>query len=172
MHMRFECAKRTDKEEVLALYALCRQCEGCTWADDYPGETQFETDMACRALYVLRKDGCIVAAMSAGFPNDIRQYAMWSDCENPCELARVAVHPDHQGEGFGSLLLKLVMAARRGKGHDCMQLLVSRENPSARRLYERNGFVYRGFAKRYQQNWLCMERKFEKTARKRISYAL
>ena len=157
--MRFERAKQTDKEEMLALYALCRQSEGCTWEDDYPGEVQFDGDVACGALYVLRKNGCIVAAMSAGFPNDIAHFAFWGGYPNACEMARVAVHPDYRGRGFGSALLKMVFAVQKGRGYDCMQLLVSPGNASARRLYERNGFVYCGFAVKYHQNWLCMERK-------------
>ena len=158
--MRFERAGEKDRQEIFALYALCRQCDGCTWDDDYPGEMQFSGDVARNALYVLRENGRIVAAMSAGFENEHDHFSMWQTSHRPGEISRVAVHPDYQGRRLGSRLMKMTLASLRGKGYDAARLLVSPGNPSARRLYERNGFVYRGFARCYGQIWLCMERKW------------
>ncbi len=157
--MRFEKAARGDLEELLRLYALCKQCDGCTWPEDYPDEERILEDIDLGALYILREKGKIVAAMSAGFENEIMHFSMWSDYKNPGEIARVAVHPDYQGHGLGSKLMKMTLALLRAKGYDAAQLLVSPGNPPARRLYERNGFAYRGFARMYGCVWLCMERK-------------
>lgn len=158
--MRFEKATQADCEEVLGLYAVCRRCPGCTWPADYPNEATAASDIACGALYVLREKGRIAAAMSAGFENENDHFPVWSRCRRPGEISRVAVHPDFQGRGLGSRLMRLALAALRGKGHDAAHLLVSPGNPAARRLYERNGFVYCGFARCYGQTWLCMERKW------------
>lgn len=158
--MMFEKAARSDCEELLQLYALCRQCDGCTWPEDYPNEERINIDLDDGALYLLRENGRIVAAMSAGYENELDHFSMWSDCRKPGEIARVAVHPDYQGRRLGSRLMKMTLASLRGRGYDAARLLVSPGNPSARRLYERNGFAYRGYARCYGQIWLCMERKW------------
>lgn len=157
--MRFERANAQDREEIFALYALCKQCDGCTWDEYYPGEGNFREDVAHGALYVLRSRGKILAAMSGGFPCEMQDFAMWDTCCKPCEVARVAVHPACQGRGLGGKMMKLTMAALRGQGHDAVRLTVSPGNAAARHLYEKSGFAYRGFARRYGQIWLCMERK-------------
>lgn len=158
--MRFEKATRSDRDEVLALYALCRQCPGCTWPEDYPNETTADSDIALGALYILREGGRICAAMSAGFENEHDHFSMWSETCHPGEISRVAVHPDYQGRRLGSRLMKMTLASLHGRGYDAARLLVSPGNSAARRLYERNGFAYRGFARCYGQIWLCMERKW------------
>lgn len=157
--MQFMRATAADHDEIFALYALCKQCDGCTWDDEYPGEGNFVEDIAHRALYVLKSHGKIIAAMSAGFPCEMQAFPMWSACEKPGEIARVAVHPDCQGRGLGGKLMKLTLATLHGKRHDAVHMTVSPGNPAARRLYEKSGFTYRGYARRYGQIWLCMERK-------------
>lgn len=158
--MRFEKATRADRVEVLSLYARCRECPGCTWPEDYPNEITVDSDIALGALNILREKGRIAAAMSAGFENEHDHFPMWSASGRPGEISRVAVHPDFQGRRLGSRLMQMTLASLRGKGYDAAHLLVSPGNPSARRLYERNGFVYRGYARCYGQIWLCMERKW------------
>ena len=158
--MRFEKATQADRAEVLSLYARCRRCPGCTWTEDYPNEATVDSDVAQGALYVLREGGRICAAMSAGYENEHEHFPVWSECHRPGEISRVAVHSDYQGRRLGSRLMKMTLASLHGKGYGGARLLVSPGNPSARRLYERNGFVYRGFARCYGQIWLCMERKW------------
>jgi GNAT superfamily N-acetyltransferase len=51
-------------------------------------------------------------------------------------LNQLYVHPDHQGQGIGAALLAEVMA-----GVDSLQLWTFQNNASARRFYERRGFV-------------------------------
>lgn len=157
--MRFERTSAADHDEIFALYALCKQCDGCTWDEYYPGEGNFTEDVTHNALYVLRSGGRIVAAMSAGFPCEMADFKLWSGSDSPCEIARVAVHPDCQRRGLGGKLMRLTLAVMRGKRHDAARMTVSPGNPAARRLYEKSGFAYCGFARRYGQTWLCMERK-------------
>lgn len=159
--MQFMRVTADDHDEIFALYALCKQCEGCTWDEYYPGEGNFREDIAHRALYVLKSRGKIVAAMSGGFPCEMQEFAMWDVCRKPAEIARVAVHPDYQGKGLGGKIMRLTLAALCGKGHDSVRLTVSPGNAAARHLYEKSGFAYRGFARRYGQIWLCMERKLQ-----------
>jgi ribosomal-protein-alanine N-acetyltransferase len=56
-------------------------------------------------------------------------------------LQRIAVMPDHEGEGFGSSLLSHAVLWARQKGSRSMVLNLRPGNSRARALYSRNGFV-------------------------------
>ncbi len=51
----------------------------------------------------------------------------------------LAVHPDHQGRGLGSALLRSAFSACTAAGLEHAKLGVASDNPRARRLYEREG---------------------------------
>ena len=53
----------------------------------------------------------------------------------------VAVVPDRRGAGVGIALLRALLSKARSQGFDVLSLSVRRNNTSAVRLYERNGFV-------------------------------
>lgn len=52
----------------------------------------------------------------------------------------IAVHPDHQGKGLGSKLLKLVIDYFVYQEGQILGLLVDRKNPKAKSLYLQMGF--------------------------------
>lgn len=58
----------------------------------------------------------------------------------------VAVHPDHQGRGVGSLLFEALIAWARAAEPEIVriELAAGAGNPGAVRLYERLGFVHEG----------------------------
>ncbi len=60
------------------------------------------------------------------------------------ELTRLYVEPELQGQGVGSALLRAALAAPEMAVAREIWLDVWRENPGARRLYERFGFVEAG----------------------------
>lgn len=53
----------------------------------------------------------------------------------------IVVKADHRGRGIGSMLLDEVFELARREGKRVVRLEVVNTNPSARRLYERKGFV-------------------------------
>lgn len=55
-------------------------------------------------------------------------------------LANMAVFPDYQGRGIGSLLLAHAECKAVNAGFNKCSLIVDTENPAARRLYERFGY--------------------------------
>ena len=55
-------------------------------------------------------------------------------------LALIEVHPDYQGQGIGTAVIRDVMAGAHQRGLE-VELNVLKTNPKAKRLYERLGFV-------------------------------
>ena len=55
-------------------------------------------------------------------------------------LDTISISPDKQRLGIGTALIKAFMDHARSQGHTTIGLLVDKENPEARRLYERIGF--------------------------------
>ena len=52
----------------------------------------------------------------------------------------IAVHPDHRGEGIGSILLARALGVVAGRGADSVKLEVRRSNHAAQQLYREFGF--------------------------------
>ena len=59
-------------------------------------------------------------------------------------LIAMFVRPSARGRGIGALLVQTVVDEAGSRGHDRLTLHVETENDSARRLYERTGFVRTG----------------------------
>ena len=64
------------------------------------------------------------------------------------ELLLIAVDPDRQGHGAGSLLLRHFIAAARAHGASRMHLEVRDGNPAVA-LYQRSGFLPAGRRRNY-----------------------
>lgn len=64
-------------------------------------------------------------------------------------VTNVAVHQDYRGRRLGEILLRVLMQEAVYLGADRMTLEVRVSNLSARRLYERLGFVSAGVRKGY-----------------------
>lgn len=62
----------------------------------------------------------------------------------------IAVHPDHQGQGIGTALLRALLA-RADELQAPMVLEVRTDNDTAIALYERHGFEQVGLRRRYYQ---------------------
>ena len=60
------------------------------------------------------------------------------------ELVSLYSHPDHWGEGCGSIVIKEILRRFRETGYPGCFLYVLRENDRARRFYEKHGFAWDG----------------------------
>lgn len=56
-------------------------------------------------------------------------------------LSAAAIYPEHQGRGFGKVLLAETEARARAAGSDRLTLMVGSFNPRAYALYRQTGFV-------------------------------
>jgi ribosomal protein S18 acetylase RimI-like enzyme len=85
--------------------------------------------------YVWIKDGKLVGNVSV-YP------ANWpANLGTAWIIANVAVHPDYRGQGIASALMEASLNMIRERGSSTAILQVEQDNWTARRLYERLGFV-------------------------------
>lgn len=62
----------------------------------------------------------------------------------PIELKNLNVRPDRRGQGIGTALVAAAEEWTRARGHTRLSMGVAVDNPGARRLYERLGYVATG----------------------------
>ena len=60
------------------------------------------------------------------------------------ELVSLYGHPDHWGQGYGSMVMEEVLRRLRAAGYPGCFLYVLRENGRARRFYEKHSFTWDG----------------------------
>lgn len=68
------------------------------------------------------------------------------------ELLRLAVLPEHQGQGIGGAILRSIVAWADATGIERLFLEVRRSNQRALVLYQRYGFFVSGVRPRYYEN--------------------
>jgi ribosomal protein S18 acetylase RimI-like enzyme len=56
-------------------------------------------------------------------------------------ISAAAIYPEHQGKGFGSMLLEEAESIARSAANNRLTLMVGSFNPGAYRLYQRCGFA-------------------------------
>ena len=62
--MHIAAATEEDRKEILALYRAQLWREFCPWDEEYPGDESIAWDLSRNALFALKKDGKILAAVS------------------------------------------------------------------------------------------------------------
>ncbi len=163
MDYLFSLAKRSDTPEILKLYQRLIGTPGCTWHAGYPNRDTAEADIDREALYMVTdKRYRIVGVASVETDEDEGECGLPWQSANPCYLSRLGVLPEYQGRGIATWLLQKVSAACRRQGHDGIRLWVGTDNPAAIRLYERNGFVFKGNAQRHGLDFRGYERMIGK----------
>jgi ribosomal protein S18 acetylase RimI-like enzyme len=155
----FSLAATDDIPEIVAIYHSLIGTPGCTWSLDYPNTETAWSDIESGSLYVLKDNGTIIAAASAG-PFDELGHLSWSP-QNPCELARLGVAPGMQKRGIGTIILQNVITAAKERGFDGIRMLVSKTNHSALRLYDKNGFERCGEAFMFDIHFYRYQMKFD-----------
>ena len=154
----FLLASPGDISEVMSIYHTLIGTPGCTWGLDYPNLEIVESDIENESLYVLKDGSKIIAVASACAFNELGHLG-WKP-KNPCELARIGVAPDMQRQGIGTIILQNVMNAAKNKGFDGIRMLVSKTNPAALALYEKNGFERCGEVFMYDIDFYCYQIEF------------
>ena len=155
----FLLASYDDIPEIVCIYHSLIGTPGCTWDLDYPSRTTAESDINSRSLYILKKNDRIVAVASVGEFNELG-HLQWTP-NNPCELARIGVIPMMQKQGIGTVILQNVIKLVQEKGFDGIRMLVSKTNPAALALYDKNGFVKCGEVFMFDIDFFCYDMKFD-----------
>lgn len=160
--MEYSIVKATeeDREELLALYRAQIGREYCPWDEEYPGDESITWDLSRDALFVLKEDGRILAAVSIEVDEDVDDFPFWDKELEPFgELARLGVLPDAQNRGLARVLLQFGMDELKRRGFRGVRFMVNRTNPKAIRSYAPFGFHVAGETRIYDQDMLCYEKE-------------
>ena len=154
----FLLATHEDIPEIVSIYHGLIGTPGCTWDLDYPNRESAEYDINNNWLYILKKSGNIIAVASVGDFDELG-HLEWTP-KKPCELARIGVMPTMQKQGIGSIILQNIIRTMKVKGFDGIRIIVSKTNPAALALYEKNGFIRCGETFKFDKDWYCYEITF------------
>lgn len=160
MEYEIVMAKEEDRSEILSLYKAQLGREYCPWDEEYPSNEAIDWDLSRDALFVLRVNGSIKAAISIEEDEAVDRLSCWDEKLAPeGELARLAVLPEEQNKGFGRIMLKFGMDELKRRGFQGIHILVNTHNTKAIRCYAVFGFRMVGECRMYEQDFLCYERE-------------
>lgn len=155
-YYNFSLAKWNEITEILELYHSLIGTPGCTWSLDYPNKEIVESDIEHNSLYILKdSDNRIISVAAAGADDELKGLH-WTP-GNPRNLARIGVLPANQNRGIGTIILQNVINAVKARDFDGIIMLVSKTNPSALALYDKNGFKRCGETFMYGIDFYCYE---------------
>ena len=153
-------ATEEDREELLSLYHVQLGRECCPWDEEYPGEESIDWDLSRNALFVMKAEGKILAAISFEEDEGVDAFPFWDkDLEPFGELARLAVLPEWQNRGLARRLLQFGMDELKHRGFKGVRFMVNRTNPKAIRSYAPFEFRVAGECHIYDQDMLCYEKE-------------
>lgn len=157
----FLLADMNDIHEIVEIYHSLIGTPGCTWDLDYPNRESAEYDIENKSLYILKENDKIIAVASAGSFGELG-HLQWKP-KNPCELMRIGVISSMQKRGIGTIILQNVISAMKEKGYDGIRMIVSKTNPAALALYDKNGFEICGETFMFETDWYCCQMTFALT---------
>ena len=153
-------ATEADRSEIMALYDAQKGQEYCSWNEYYPSNETIDFDLKRDALFVLKEDGKIKAAISLEEDEDVDNLTCWDDSLRPeGEFARIAVWPNEQGKGLGRIMFGFAMEELKRRGYKGLHILVNKNNEKAIRCYSVFGCRIAGECHMYDQDFLCYERE-------------
>lgn len=153
-------ATEADRDKLLALYKSQLGREFCPWDEDYPSNESIDYDLSRDAVFVMKMDGRIVAAVSLEEDEAVDRLDCWDPDMQPVgELARVAVLPQEQSRGLGRIMLQFGMDELKRRGYKGIHMLVNKYNTKAIRCYAVFGFRVVGECYMYEQDYLCYEKE-------------
>ena len=153
----FRHAVREDADTIFALYRSLVGTPYCAWDENYPARSNLEEDLAANSIYCLCDGTKIIAVATAMHCPEHDAFSWGPAVRRPCDLMRIGVSREVQGQGIGALLLQKMIQASRDAGYDSMRILVSQKNLPALKLYRNAGAVYRGETNAYGIDWFRYE---------------
>ena len=155
-------ATENDREELMALYTAQMGREFCPWEEGYPGNETIDFDLARDALFVMKRDEKIIAAVSIDEDEDVAALPCWDPALAPGgELARLCVLPDLQNGGIARKMLQHGMEQLKKRGYKSIHFLVNKHNTKAIRSYAVFGFAHVGECYMFEQDFFCYEKALD-----------
>ncbi len=131
------------EDELPSLLELARAAAsalGSHWDETYPDMEPLQWDIDHHALYRIEADGAVIGLISLSRDQDEGMTWPGQD-ENACMLARLGLHPDHQGQGLLEPVFSAAVSHCKALGYRTLRLLVATDLQRLIRVYERCGFV-------------------------------
>lgn len=160
MEYKIVMATEEDKDEILSLYKVQLGRDFCAWDEHYPSKESIDGDLSRDALFVMKMNGSIKAAISIDEDEAVDSLSCWDNNLAPeGELARLAVLPSEQNKGLGRMMLKFGMDELKRRGFRGIHILVNKYNTKAISCYSVFGFRMVGECHLYEQDFLCYEKE-------------
>lgn len=159
MEYEIVLATEEDRDEILALYKMQLGRDYCPWDEEYPSNKEIDYDLSRDALFVMKMNGGIKAAISIDEDEAVDRLPCWDKNLAPeGELARLAVLPEEQNKGLGRVMLQFGMDELKRRGFQGIHILVNKYNSKAIACYSIFGFQVVGECHMYEQDFLCYEK--------------
>ena len=162
--MQYRPGRKEDLDEIFRL--VRRAIENMErngirqWDEQYPARADLENDIEKNTLYVAVEGDKIIAiyVLNRECDEEYRRCRWHSPDESAIILHRLCVSPEYQNKGVGTKLLLHIEEQARSMGYRSIRLDVFSENPYALKLYEKNGYVRRGYADWRKGRFFLMEK--------------
>ncbi len=131
------------------------------WDEWYPTKDDLLNDIQKNTLYVAIEDEQIVAiyVISRECDEEYDKCKWENGDETSCIIHRLCVSPEYQNMGIGKQVLEHVEHQLLTLGYESVRLDVFTENLYAIKLYEKAGYVKRGYADWRKGRFWLMEKK-------------
>ena len=144
------CAKYMIKQDIFQ------------WNEHYPDIAAFERDIKRQELYVLEHHsnliGCIV--ISTFMDEEYIPVKWLTRNKNNVYIHRLAIHPDHQGQGFAQQLMDFAENHAIDNNYSSIRLDTFSQNKRNQKFYELRGYKRLGdifFPKQSEYPFHCYE---------------
>ena len=155
-----ELATEKDRSQILELYKAQKGREYCAWDEDYPSDETISFDLSRDALFVMKENGKVIAAISIEEDEDVDKLDCWNRNLFPGgELARVAVDPSMQSRGIGRQMMEHGLKTLKERGYKSTHFLVNKYNVKAIKCYAAFGFNVVGECFMCDQDFFCYEKE-------------
>ena len=153
-------ASDSDREQIMKLYKEQLGREFCAWNENYPSEETIDFDLSRDALFVMKENNEVIAAISIDKDEDVEKLDCWDKNLAPGgELSRLAVTHSMQNKGIARLMMQHGMKALKDRGYKSIHFLVNKYNMPAIQSYAKLGFNDVGECYLYDQDFLCYEKE-------------
>jgi ribosomal protein S18 acetylase RimI-like enzyme len=157
--VRFQKAEEHELDAVRLLYKSAIGTDGCTWNEQYPGESELRDDFAAGCLFVLTASNTVLGAVSVVPENELDDQGIWTVNDGTQrEIARLAVAPACRGRGCARHMLTQLFEQLKAAGCHSVHILVAKINTPAIRLYRSMGFSFLGECFLYGHHFFACEK--------------
>lgn len=155
-------AQISDYESVIAFYddVIARTRDISIYArwkkNQHPTPQGIKAYIDEGSMYLYKENGKIIGAMAVTmYQGEDYDAIEWNQQVSDNEAAVIhilAVCPDNQGKGVGSMMIRQAIAMAKTNGQKSVRLDALASNTPAHRIYRNIGFEYRGKQHLYAEN--------------------